>query len=183
MIISACLTSLSAQSTIPSSEIETIPIEFMDSKKRIFDGLIEVPPEASRNGYAVMMLGGGLVSGLDWEVPPILSISGNWIRDGKTISTALLNRGFIVMRWRSIYRGDPKFAKDPLMADSPRFEETVAHARLALARFRKQKTVPADNIFLLGHSLGARRATILLAENPKLPGLVFLAGASLVSTD
>lgn len=162
---------------------ENIPIEFATENGWVHDGRIELPPEARRNGYAVMMLGGGLGSPIDWAVPGVMTLDGEPTRDADTIARALIDAGFIVMRWQAIRRGDVRYAEDPIMMEVPPFPQTVEQARKAYAAFREKKIVPEDRIFLLGHSLGARRAAILLEENPKTPGIVMLAGASLIPSD
>lgn len=119
---------------------------------------------------------------IDWFVPGELSIDGKPTRDADTIAKSLLGEGFVVMRWHAIRRGDPEFAKDPLMLDPPSYAQTVEQAEKAFAEFRKLDVVPVDRTFLLGHSLGARRACIVLDENPTIPGVVMLAGARLIRT-
>lgn len=165
------------------SEVENIAIEFTTENGWTYDGRIELPPAQRRNGSAVMMLGGGLGSPIEWTVPGIMTLDGQPTRDADTITKALLDAGFIVMRWQAIRRGDPQHAEDPIMMEVPPFPQTIEQARKAYAAFREKKVVPDDRIFLLGHSLGARRAAILLEENPKTPGLIMLAGASLIPSD
>ncbi len=177
----------STQATLPAARSSpgplgavNIPITFESQAGWIYDGRIEIPAESRRRPWAVMLLGGGLGTDIDWRLPAILSISGQATYDGATIAKALLDEGFVVMRWRAIRRDDPKYAEDALMMDAPSLEQCFEHARLALAAFRAKKAVPDDHIFLLGHSLGGRRAGMLLEENPKLPGVVMMAGAHLL---
>ncbi len=148
-----------------------------------YDGRIELPAKERRRSWAVLMLGGGLGTDIDWSLPGILSLDGKPTHDGATIAQALLDEEFVVMRWRAIRRGDPRYAEDPLMMDAPKLPQTIDHARRALAAFRERKVVPNDHIFLLGHSLGGHRAGILLQENPNLPGLAMMAGARLLPAD
>jgi len=157
-----------------------IPITFESQAGGIYDGRIEIPAEGRRRPWAVLLLGGGLGTDIDWQLPAILSISGQATYDGATIAKALLDEGFVVMRWQAIRRDDSRHAEDPLMMDAPGMAQCFEHARLALAAFRAKKIVPDDHIFLLGHSLGGRRAGMLLEENPKLPGVVMMAGAHLL---
>lgn len=160
-----------------------LAVSFVSSEGWVYDGLIEMPAEDRRRRWAVMLLGGALGTDIDWRLPAILTIDGKTTRDAATISKALLAEGFVVMRWKAIRRGDPLHAEDPLMLEAPQFAQTVDHARRALAAFRRHKVVPKDHIFLLGHSLGARRAGQLLEENPKLPGVAMMAGAHLLPSD
>lgn len=160
-----------------------LAVSFVSSEGWVYDGLIEMPAVERRRPWAVMLLGGALGTDIDWRLAAILTIDGKDTRDAATISKALLAEGFVVMRWKAIRRGDPLHAEDPLMLDAPQFAQTVDHARRALAAFRRHKVVPADHIFLLGHSLGARRAGLLLEENPKLPGVAMMAGAHLLPSN
>lgn len=162
---------------------ENIAVEFTTENGWVYDGRIELPEVARRNGYAVMMLGGGLGSPIDWAVPGVMTLDGKPTRDADTIAKALLDAGFIVMRWQAIRRGDKLHAEDPLMMETPPFPQTIEQARKAYAAFRAKQVVADERIFLLGHSLGARRAAILLEENPMTPGVVMLAGASLIPSD
>ncbi len=160
-----------------------IPITFESQAGWIYDGRIEIPVERRRRPWAVMLLGGGLGTDIDWQLPAILSTNGQATYDGATIAKALLDEGFVVMRWQAIRRDDPKYAEDPLMIDAPSIGQCFEHARLALAAFRAKKVVSDDHIFLLGHSLGGRRAGMLLEENPRLPGVVMMAGAHLLPSN
>src|SRR5262245_39272245 len=92
---------------------ENVPIEFTTENGWTYDGRIELPPAARRNGYAVMMLSGGMGSPIDWAVPGVMTVDGQPTRDGDTIARALLDAGFIVMRWDAIRRGDSRHAADP----------------------------------------------------------------------
>lgn len=185
-MIFLCGQSADAEGTRPVIEglgEVNLAVSFVSSEGWVYDGLIEMPAEDRRRPWAVMLLGGALGTDIDWRLPAILTIDGKDTRDAATISKALLAEGFMVMRWRAIRRGDPRFAEDPLMIDTPQLAQTFDHARRALAAFRAHKVVPADHIFLLGHSLGARRAGLLLEENPKLPGVAMMAGAHLLPSD
>lgn len=167
----------------PSIASDVMPVSFVAENGWEYDGRIELPAEGKRNGWGVMLLGGGLGSPIDWEIPGIMTLDGQPTRDADTIARALLDAGFTVMRWHSIRRGDPIRAKDPLMMDPPTFPQTVDQARKAFDAFREKNVVPVERMFLLGHSLGARRAAILIDEHPSIPGVVMLAGASLLASD
>lgn len=167
----------------PAVADEVVPITFTTGNGWQYDGRIELPPAARRRDWGVMILGGGMGTSIDWLVTGALTIDRNPTRDGDTIARALLNEGFVVMRWHAIRRGDPLHAKDPLMLDAPPPPQTVEQARLAFEAFNKKKIVPPEHVFLLGHSLGARRASILTEKHPRIAGMVMLAGAALIPSD
>lgn len=165
----------------PASEV--IPIEFQTQNGWTYDGRIELPPEEKRRPWAVMLVGGGMGSDIDWLVPGIMTLDGKPTRDADTIAKALLERGWVVMRWQAIRRGDSQFDESGLMMDVDSFGQTLEQTRNALAAFRAKKVVPDDHIFLLGHSLGALRAAALISDEDRFPGIVMLAGASLIPSD
>lgn len=162
------------------NDVQILSIDFETDNGWHYDGRIEVPPKETRRAWAVMLLGGGMGTAIDWRVPGMMTLDGTPTRDADTITQALLDRGFVVMRWQAIRRGDPKFSEDGLMMDVASFEQTVEQAHKALAAFRAKNVVPNDRIFLIGHSLGAFRAAMLIAANKDVPGVVLLAGAKLV---
>ena len=163
--------------------VESISIAFTTDNGWKYDGRIELPASGNRNGWGVMLLGGGLGTSIDWFLPGELAIDGRPTRDADTIANALLDAGFVVARWQAIRRDDPKHAEDPLMIDSPPVRQTIEQALKALAAFQEKNLVPVHRTFLLGHSLGAWRASVLLEENPTIPGVVMLAGARLILSD
>lgn len=55
-------------------------------------------------------------------------------------------------------------------------EETIDDAVLAVAELRKHKEIDANRIFVIGHSLGATVAPRIGERDPKIAGLVLLAG-------
>ncbi len=173
-----------AQTRLPPPVAEEgISITFATENGWEYDGRVEIPPAAHRRNWAVMLLGGGLGTAIDWFAPGELTIDGKPTHDADAITRALLAEGFTVMRWHSIRRGDPLNAKDPLIMETPTPLQVVEQARLAFAAFLKTGVVPEDHIFLLGHSLGAYRACVLVQEHPKVAGVVTLAGASLIPSD
>lgn len=176
----ACAGTVAAQDIGQGIGDENLSISFTTEDGSVFDGWIEMPPKPQRKPWAVMLLGGGLGTSIDWLVPGVLTIDGEPTRDAATIARALLDEGLVVMRWESIRRGDPLHSKDPLMFDPLSYEQSVEQTRKAFALFRDKKVVPDDHIFLLAHGLGARRAAVLVEDGAKIPGLVIMAGASLI---
>ncbi len=151
-----------------------------------FDALVETPDPARRNGWGVLMIGGGFGNDLDWTVPGSITvegrpsqmtISGETHADAPPISAVLVGRGFTVMRWSTIARGDPLADEWPVRATTRTLPETLAHARDALRTLRETGLVEQDRIILLGHSLGAARACTIAGEDEGVRALILLAPA------
>jgi alpha-beta hydrolase superfamily lysophospholipase len=160
--------------------VQTIPIEFQTDNGWWYDGRIELPAASVRRPWAVMLLGGGRGGAIDWYMPGFMTLDGKPTRDADTLANALLKRGFVVMRWHAVNRDDPLYAKDQFMMNPGPLGHSVEQARLAMAAFRAKQVVPDNHIFLLGHSLGAARAVMLIDEYKDAPGIVMLAGAALI---
>jgi len=91
--------------------VATVPISFQTDNGWWYDGRIELPAQERRRDWAVMLVVGGRATDIDWTVPGILTLDGKPTRDADTLSRALLDRGFVVMRWQAIHRDDPKHAR------------------------------------------------------------------------
>ena len=151
---------------------------------RRFEARIDRPEQDQANGYGVMLVGGGSVTDMDWTAPGSyeqdgqttqLTISGEPSYDARTIGDALADAGFVVMRWSSIHADDELAAKSPGMATGIPFVYSVELTRAARDAFRLRAPEARDRLILLGHSLGAPRATAATDEG--VVGLVWLAGA------
>ena len=153
---------------------------------RTYEARLVLPPEPERNGYAVLLLGGGSVTDMHWTVPAEFDFDGRHYeptidhqttRDADTIAAALADAGFVVMQWSSIHRDDELAQENPALAMGIPYPASVALARRALTVMRGQPEVDPDRVILLGHSLGATRACQIADDG--VVGMVFLAGAYL----
>jgi dienelactone hydrolase len=159
---------------------------FETADKKIYPSAIHRPAVKVQNGWAVLMIGGGFSNDLDWTVPGFLeidgkqqqiTINGNKHTDGPVIASALVDQGFIVMRYGTISFDDPKRDQWPNEATPRSLAELTQDARSALLYLRRQKGVDANKIILLGHSLGAARACTLAAEDAGIKAVILLAPA------
>lgn len=155
-----------------------------------FDALLERPAPALDTGWGVLMIGGGLGNTLDWGTPGsvthegetiALTISGEPHADAPTISRALAERGFSVLRWSTIARGDPLADEWPARATPRTQRELIDQARAALRVLRE--SIGDGRIILLGHSQGSARAMALVQDEPGLAALVLLAPAYFTRED
>lgn len=156
------------------------------------DGQIDRPDVASRNGWSVLLIGGGVGNDLDWTAPgtivvegqPVqLTISGETHHDGPRISGALVEQSFVVMRYSTLSRSDPLRDEWPVRATPRSMPELLAFAHAALEVFVEQSEVDPGRLILLGHSLGAARACTLAANDDRVGGLVLLAPAYFTRPD
>ncbi len=159
-----------------------------DGVTRSYAARIDRPEPGSGTGRAVLLLGGGLVTDMDWTVPGaieqdgreiILTTTGRATRDGETIGRALVDAGFVVMRWSSIHRDDP--AEGTGTGTPIPFEDSVTLARAARDAFRAHAPEARSRLSVVAHSLGAIRATTIADDG--FGALVFLAGAYTSRTD
>lgn len=151
-----------------------------------FDTVIESPPESVHNGWAVLMIGGGLGNDLDWVTPGTLemdgqrnqvTLSGEPHADAPRISAALASKGFTVMRWSTIAHDDPLADQWPVRATPRTLAELAEQTRAALAELRRQPMVQPERVILLGFSLGAARACTIAAEDDGVAALILLSPA------
>ncbi len=154
------------------------------AETRTFEARIDRPDAELANGSAVMLIGGGNATDMDWFVSGVVvrgktqtrvTISGEPTRDARTIGEALVGAGFVVMRWSSVHEGDPVASQTPGMITPIPFEYSVELTRSARDAFRERSPEARERLILIGHSLGAPRATA--AADDGVVGLVFLAGA------
>jgi predicted esterase len=151
-----------------------------------FDAVIDRPAENQRNGWGVLLIGGGLGNDLDWTTPGTIHADGNEVRvtisgaghaDAPAISRALCERGFTVMRYSTIARSDPLASQWPIRSTPRSLDDLTRQARSALGALHHLARVDRPRILLLGHSLGAARACTLAAEDHGIGGLILLAPA------
>jgi hypothetical protein len=170
---------------------ETRDLVFTADCGREFPARLVVPGEDVRNGWGVLMIGGGIGNDLDWTTPGALeiggeqrpvTISGLGHADAPRIASALAARGFTVMHWSTIARDDPKRDRWPYEATTYPMDEQVEHARVALRLLRAEAPVGPGRVVLLGHSLGAARACAIAAADDGVAGLVLLGAAQVTRT-
>lgn len=159
-----------------------VPVVRADGSTVTLFGQVTTPEEEIANGYAVCLFGGGLGFDLDWTVPgsvagsdgavEMLTIDGRPTRDAAVLREALVNAGFVVMRYGSLV-GDGDLGGVDVLP----FVETIEAARAAYDVLGDASGVPVSRTFAIGHSLGAPRA--VLATDGAAGAYVFLAGAYL----
>ncbi len=174
----------SSGSTLPPTTHREV--SFTTSPGLTFRAVIESPPLHARNGWGVLMIGGGFGNDLDWTVPGEIgegeqrvrmTISGESHADAPAISASLASRGFVVMRWSTIAVDDPLADQWPSRATPRTLAELLEQTRYALATLRAVGGIQTEQVILLGHSLGAARACTIASEDDGVRALILLAPA------
>lgn len=151
-----------------------------------FDAVLDRPDPARANGWGVLLIGGGMGNDLDWTTSGSITADGQQIQltidgqshaDGPTISSALVEQGFVVLRWSTLARGDPLASEWPMQATPRSLSELTDQTRAALQTLRDIGAPDDGRVILLGHSLGAARACTIAAEDLGVAGLILLSPA------
>ncbi|MAG37265.1 MAG: hypothetical protein CL878_13610 [Dehalococcoidia bacterium] len=95
----------------------------------------------------------------------------------KDLAWGLASRGIAVLRYdkQSLVHGKT------IAADLSTFtvqEETIADALTGITLLRERAGIDREAVFVVGHSLGGTLAPRIGAQDPALPGLIILAGAT-----
>jgi pimeloyl-ACP methyl ester carboxylesterase len=184
------LSGLTLHGQSSSTPIESTAACFVTDEDYIFDAKIVAPAEPFRNGFGILMIGGGLGNDLDWTAPGFvnyfgkkqqITITGESHTDAPIIAEELAKRGFVVMHYTTIRRDDPKRDEWPNEVTHYSPQDLLRFSKSALATLRAQLGAE-DKIILIGHSLGAVRAANIAAVDNKLTALVLLAPAQLTRT-
>jgi pimeloyl-ACP methyl ester carboxylesterase len=178
-------------SPVDLASIKTIATSFRSVEGFVFDAKIVAPPTADRNGYGLLMLGGGQGNDLEWTVPGFinnlgekqqLTITGESHADAPRIATVLAERGFVVMYWSTIRQDDPKRDGWPNEMTIYPVRDLFRFSKSALAHFRGCHMFDADKVILLGHSLGGVRAINLAAVDGQVRAVVLMSSAQATRT-
>jgi dienelactone hydrolase len=155
-----------------------------------FDAVVHRPASSKAIGWGVLLIGGGMGNDLDWSTPGVVhvngqpiatSITGERYADAPAISAELVARGFVVVRWSTIARGDPLAAEWPSKATPRSLANLLKQARGALRLLQGERGVKPDQLALLGHSLGAARSFTIAAEESAVRAVIALSPAYFTS--
>jgi dienelactone hydrolase len=152
----------------------------------LFNAVIHHPARSAKNGWGVLLIGGGVGNDLDWTNPGLLeldqavvqvSINGQPHADAPAISQSLVDAGYVVLRWSTIAQGDPLESQWPVRATPRSLSELLEQAWAALELLRGAEGVQPDRIVLVGHSLGAARAVTVAEADPGVRAVAALSPA------
>jgi dienelactone hydrolase len=93
----------------------------------------------------------------------------------RDLAVGLASRGIATLRYdKRTLRFRAEFAATTYTVE----QETLADARAAVATLAATPAIDARRIFVLGHSLGGTLAPRIAAHEPRVAGLIILAGAT-----
>ena len=132
------------------------------------NGLLTIPDGATGPVPAVVMVHGSGASNMDEKVIKLTPF--------KDLADGLAAHGIASLRYdkRTFVHGR-KMMKENAAGMTVR-EETIEDVLLALELLRSDKRIDSDNIFILGHSMGAMLAPRIDAEGGNVKGLIMMAG-------
>lgn len=132
------------------------------------NGLLTMPDGAAGPVPAVVMVHGSGASNMDEKVLKLTPF--------KDLADGLAAHGIASIRYdkRTFVHGR-KMMKANASGMSVR-EETIEDVLLALRLLRSDKRIDSNNIFLLGHSMGAMLAPRIDAEGGNVKALIMMAG-------
>ncbi len=178
-----------------SHRIQTLELRhtLRSGETRRFPVRIEKPTgfDPSRD-RAVFLFAGGYQGDVHWTVPGVvdhqgealqLTIDGQDTRDGDTLSDALLDAGFAVVRYGSIHLDDQQHAQGNGLADPIGYNDTAdLGARVWLTGLDEIGITP-ERCLVVAHSLGAPRSVhATIGQGQPAGGYVLMAGAYLSPT-
>ena len=130
------------------------------------DGILTLPDDVSEPVPAVVMVHGSGPSDMDERVMKLTPFLD--------LAEGLAARGIASVRFdKRTFAHKAKLA----MTNPTVREETIEDALAAIELAKSDGRIDADNVFILGHSLGAMLAPRIDAEGGNARGLVLLAGS------
>ncbi len=94
----------------------------------------------------------------------------------RDLAWGLASKGFAVLRYnKRTFQHAKEFTPDIVEKVTVK-EEVIDDALLAVQLMRQTEGVNPDHVFLLGHSLGATLAPRIGQEDPKIAGIIIMAG-------
>ena len=132
-------------------------------------GILTLPEDASAPVPAVVFVHGSGSSNMDEKVGKLTPF--------KDLTEGLARHGIASVRYdkRSFTHGF-KMVRDKRLTITVK-EETIEDAVLAANLLRGDARIDSDNIFILGHSMGAMLAPRIDAEGGNFAGLILMAGS------
>jgi len=132
-------------------------------------GLLTLPEDLSSPVPAVVFVHGSGASNMDEKVGKLTPF--------KDLAEGLARHGIASVRYdkRSFAHG-LKMVLDKSITVTVK-EETIEDAVLATELLRKDPRIDAENIFIIGHSMGAMLAPRIDAEGGNYKGLILMAGS------
>ena len=131
-------------------------------------GILTLPDKLDKPVPAVVFVHGSGSSNMDEKVMKLTPF--------KDLAEGLAERGVASIRYdkRSFAHG-MKMLRDKNLFITVK-EETIEDAVLATEMLRKDPRIDSDNIYIIGHSMGAMLAPRIDAEGGNYKGIIMMAG-------
>ena len=131
------------------------------------NGLLTLPDDLSKPVPAVVMVHGSGSSNMDEKVMKLTPF--------KDLAEGLAQHGVASLRYdkRSFSHGRKMMKEGPITVK----EETVDDAIKAVEMLKTDPRIDHDNVYILGHSMGAMLAPRIDAEGGDVKGLIMMAGS------
>ena len=131
------------------------------------NGLLTLPDDLSKPVPAVVMVHGSGSSNMDEKVMKLTPF--------KDLAEGLAQHGAASLRYdkRSFAHGRKMMKEGPITVK----EETVDDAIKAVEMLKTDPRIDHDNVYILGHSMGAMLAPRIDAEGGDVKGLIMMAGS------
>ncbi len=131
------------------------------------NGLLTLPDDLSKPVPAVVMVHGSGSSNMDEKVMKLTPF--------KDLAEGLAQHGVASLRYdkRSFAHGRKMMKEGPITVK----EETVDDAIKAVEMLKTDPRIDHDNVYILGHSMGAMLAPRIDAEGGDVKGLIMMAGS------
>ena len=131
------------------------------------NGFLTLPDDLSKPVPAVVMVHGSGSSNMDEKVMKLTPF--------KDLAEGLAQHGVASLRYdkRSFAHGRKMMKEGPITVK----EETVDDAIKAVEMLKTDPRIDHDNVYILGHSMGAMLAPRIDAEGGDVKGLIMMAGS------
>ncbi len=138
-----------------------------DGTKYPLNGILTLPDQVEYPVPAVVFIHGSGPSNMDEKVGKLTPF--------RDLANGLVNHGIASIRYdkRSFTYGRKLIKEKDITVK----EETIDDAILATEILRRHPRIDSENIFILGHSMGAMLAPRIDAEGGNYRGLILLAGS------
>ena len=150
------------------SGAKEIEVTFGDADYLI-QGTLSIPDTGASSYPAVVLVHGSGPNDRDE------TIHGN--KPFKDITAGLIEKGIAVLRYdKRTFTHKAKYEDPSIALEYTVYNELIDDAKYAVDFLANYEGIDANNIFVVGHSLGGNQAPRIAKDNDQVAGLIILAG-------